>query len=79
MVALSDLVRAETATTLAALRRAGVRSTLMLTGDTVPTARHIAAQVGIDDVRAVLLRQDKVAVREVKGGLGQREERSTVR
>jgi heavy metal translocating P-type ATPase len=65
-VALADEVRAETPATLAALHRSGVRSTLMLTGDAEPTARHIAAQIGIDDVRAGLLPQDKVdAVRAV--------------
>lgn len=62
MVALADRVRAESAATVEALHRAGVRTTLVLTGDAEPTARHIAAQVGIDDVHAGLLPQDKVAV-----------------
>lgn len=61
-LALADEVRADAAATVADLRRAGVRRTLMLTGDAAPTARHVAAAVGIEDVRAGLLPQDKVAV-----------------
>lgn len=61
VVALSDEVRAESRATLAGLHAAGVASTLMLTGDAERTARHIAARIGIDDVRAGLLPQDKVA------------------
>ncbi|WP_152189968.1 heavy metal translocating P-type ATPase [Georgenia satyanarayanai] len=59
-VALADEMRVETPATMAALHRAGVRSTMMLTGDGEHVARHIARQAGIDDVRAELLPQDKV-------------------
>src|SRR5690606_23990685 len=52
--------------TMAALHRAGVRTTVMLTGDGEHVARHIAAQAGIDDVRSGLLPEDKVtAVRSL--------------
>jgi heavy metal translocating P-type ATPase len=61
-LALADRVRPEAHRTLAALRRSGVHHTLMLTGDAEPTARHIAEQIGVDDVRAGLLPQDKVDV-----------------
>jgi Cu+-exporting ATPase len=44
---------------LAALRTLGVRS-LMLTGDNEAAARHLAAEIGLDDVRAELLPADKV-------------------
>ncbi|HLT85691.1 MAG TPA: heavy metal translocating P-type ATPase, partial [Phototrophicaceae bacterium] len=60
-VALADELRAETPATMASLHRAGVRTTMMLTGDGEHVARHIAAQAGIDDVRADLLPEDKVA------------------
>ena len=51
---------------LAELKRAGVRHTLMLTGDNRATARAVAAELGVDEVRAELLPQDKVeAVREL--------------
>jgi len=46
------------------LRRHGVQSVVMLTGDSGGTARAIAAQLGVDDVRAELLPEDKVAVVE---------------
>jgi P-type E1-E2 ATPase len=61
-LALADHVRPEARRTLAALRRSGVRHTLMLTGDAEPTARHIADQIGVEDVRAGLLPQDKVDI-----------------
>jgi Cu+-exporting ATPase len=52
---------------LAALRALGVR-TLMLTGDNEAAARHLAQEIGLDDVRAELLPADKVdAVAELKG------------
>jgi P-type Cu+ transporter len=51
---------------LAALRALGVR-TLMLTGDNAAAARHLAAEIGLDDVRAELLPADKVgAIAELK-------------
>lgn len=62
LVALSDKVRPDARRTLAALHGAGVEHTLMLTGDAEATARHVAEQIGIDDVRAGLLPQDKVAI-----------------
>ena len=45
---------------LAALRRLGIKS-LMVTGDNAAAARHLAKAIGLDDVRAELLPQDKVA------------------
>lgn len=60
-IALADELRLETRATMASLRRAGIASTVMLTGDGEQVARHIAQQAGIDDVRAELLPEDKVA------------------
>ncbi|GAA1165672.1 heavy metal translocating P-type ATPase [Nesterenkonia sandarakina] len=60
-IALADELRLETRATMASLRRAGIVSTVMLTGDGEQVARHIAQQAGIDDVRADLLPQDKVS------------------
>ncbi|MBF0688670.1 MAG: cadmium-translocating P-type ATPase [Cellulomonas sp.] len=57
---LADELRAETSATMAALHRAGIRTTMMLTGDGEQVARRIATEAGIDDVRAELLPQDKV-------------------
>lgn len=59
-VALADAPRPEARPTIAALHRAGVRTAVMLTGDGQGVAEHVAAELGIDDVRAHLLPQDKV-------------------
>ncbi|MGC5582748.1 heavy metal translocating P-type ATPase [Ornithinimicrobium sp. W1665] len=59
-IVLADVVRAETTGTLAQLHRMGIARTVMLTGDAEGTARRVAAQVGLDDVRAGLLPEDKV-------------------
>ena len=66
--AVADTPRPETAEIVSALRAGGVR-TVMLTGDSSPVARAIAAEVGIDEVRAELLPEDKVAaIRELSEG-----------
>lgn len=57
---MSDLLRSEAPRTLAELKALGVRQTLMLTGDAWPTAEHIAAEAGLEDVRAECLPADKV-------------------
>ncbi|WP_235181112.1 heavy metal translocating P-type ATPase [Nesterenkonia sp. AN1] len=59
-IALADELRLETRATMSSLHRAGVNTTMMLTGDGEHVARHIAQQAGIDDVRADLLPEDKV-------------------
>ncbi|MBQ6118715.1 MAG: HAD-IC family P-type ATPase, partial [Clostridia bacterium] len=45
-----------------ALKRLGVTKTVMLTGDREAAAKTAAAQAGVDDYRAGLLPQDKVAI-----------------
>lgn len=60
LIALADAVRPEAPAALAALRRAGVETLVMLTGDNRETARRVAASVGFDEVRAELLPEDKV-------------------
>jgi len=65
-VSVADRPRRDARQALAELKRAGVRHTLMLTGDNRATARAVAAELGVDEVRAELLPQDKVeAVREL--------------
>jgi Cd2+/Zn2+-exporting ATPase len=49
---------------VAGLRLAGVRQTVMLTGDNRGTAEVIGRESGVDQVRAELLPQDKVAAVE---------------
>lgn len=59
-VTLADPVRPESVGAIEALRRAGVGTIVMLTGDNRATAERIAAEAGITDVRAELLPADKV-------------------
>lgn len=67
MLLLADTVRADAPAFVRALHALGVRPVVMLTGDAEPTARAVAASVGIDEVRAGLLPEDKVeAVRELR-------------
>lgn len=57
---MSDPIRRETRRTLAELKELGVTRTVMLTGDALATAEHIAAEAGLTDVRAECLPPDKV-------------------
>ena len=63
---MSDPIRGEARRTLAELKELGVTRTVMLTGDALATAEHIAAEAGLTDVRAECLPADKVeAVRSL--------------
>ena len=71
VIALADSLRPEAPEVIAALRTRGIEHLVMLTGDNRPTARAIAEQAGIDEVRAELLPEDKVAaVEELVGRHG---------
>ena len=58
-MALADTLRADAAETVARVRQAGVEPVL-LTGDHENAARHIAAQLGITQVQAGCLPEDKL-------------------
>ncbi len=60
-ILLRDEVRGNARDTLRELAALGVARTVMLTGDAEPTARFIAEDIGVDDVRAGLLPAQKVA------------------
>ena len=70
-IVIADTVKPDAARAIADLRAAGVKKTVMLTGDRTPVARAVAAELGIDEVHAELLPQDKVA--EVEALLTQTE------
>ena len=59
-IVISDVVKPTAAKAIAGLKRAGVRRTVMLTGDTEPVAKAVAGQLGITEYRAGLLPEDKV-------------------
>ncbi|MFB6168248.1 MAG: heavy metal translocating P-type ATPase [Haloferacaceae archaeon] len=61
VVAVADEVRPEAQWTVERLRDLGVERTVMLTGDNERTARAVANEVGVDDCRAGLLPDEKVA------------------
>ena len=63
-IAVADRVREDAKAMVDALHRAGVKRVVMLTGDAPLVARAIAAQTGIDDVRAGLLPEDKLTAIE---------------
>lgn len=66
IIALADRPRDNAKRAIAALHRAGVKKVVMLTGDNTPAAEAIAREVGIDEVHAQLLPEDKVTrVREL--------------
>jgi len=66
---VADTVKETSSEAIADLHRLGVR-TIMLTGDNQHTAEAIAGTVGIDEVRAELLPEDKLSVIETFQGGG---------
>ncbi|MCX5442590.1 heavy metal translocating P-type ATPase [Streptomyces sp. NBC_00056] len=61
VIGIADRLRPDAAATVAALTELTGRTPVLLTGDNARAARRLAAEVGITDVRAGLLPQDKVA------------------
>ena len=60
-ILIADALKPDAAQAVAGLRQAGVRKTVMLTGDSPAVAEHIGAKLGLDEVHAGLLPEDKVA------------------
>lgn len=64
VIGVADVVRPHVAETIRALKAAGVKRTVMLTGDNERVAHAIASSIGIDDVRADLMPEEKLHVIE---------------
>lgn len=59
-ILISDVVKEQSAQAIAALKAAGVKKTVMLTGDSDAVARQVAERLGLDEVKSELLPGDKV-------------------
>lgn len=59
-IVISDQVKPDAGQAIAALKAAGVRKTVMLTGDAKQVGEAVAAQLGLDEVHTQLLPTDKV-------------------
>ena len=73
-VLISDVVKEQSKAAIAALKREGVKKTVMLTGVSRQVAEHVATKLGLDEVKSELLPADKVAaVEELLAGKEKRE------
>lgn len=61
-IVLRDQIRAETVSTLKTLKDSGVHRVMILTGDVRATAEVVGVELGIDDVQAELLPEDKMRI-----------------
>lgn len=60
VISISDEIKPEAKAAIRQLRSAGVKQTIMLTGDNRHTAQLVGDELGLDAVHAELLPQDKV-------------------
>ena len=73
-ILISDVIKPRSAEAVSALRAAGVRETVMLSGDSKRVAEHVGAELGIDRVCGELMPADKVGkVEELLAGKPERE------
>lgn len=60
-IVIADEAKPDAGAAIASLKKQGVRKTVMLTGDAKAVGESVAAELGIDEVHAQLLPEDKVA------------------
>ena len=60
-IVISDVVKPHSKEAIAELKKAGVKKTIMLTGDADRVAKQVAADLGVDEVHSELLPGDKVS------------------
>lgn len=59
-IVIADQIKSDAAEAISQLKRAGIRSTVMLTGDRQTVAKDVALQLQLDEFQAELLPADKV-------------------
>lgn len=71
VIAVADAIRTESPSIIKKLKAMGIGETIMLTGDHPATAAAIAEEIGVTDVRAGLMPEDKLsAIKELKKQYG---------
>ena len=74
-ILISDMVKEGAKEAIAGLKAAGIRKTIMLTGDNRSVAESVAKELGIDEVKSELLPGDKVeAVESLLANKGPKEQ-----
>lgn len=59
-IVISDIAKPTSKQAIAALKKSGIKKTVMLTGDSENAAKRVAASIGIDEYKSQLLPADKV-------------------
>lgn len=59
-ILISDVVKPSSKEAMAALKKAGIKKTVMLTGDAEKVAKYVSEEIGIDEYHSELLPADKV-------------------
>ena len=72
LLGIADALKPDAAASIRALKALGISKTVMLTGDNPQTARAVADQLGIQDIQAELLPQDKLTQVEALQRQGRR-------
>ncbi len=70
VICIQDPIRNEAASVISALKTAGIKKIVMMTGDSERTASAIARQVGIDEYYSEVLPEDKAGFVEKEKSLG---------
>ncbi|MBR3438088.1 MAG: cadmium-translocating P-type ATPase [Clostridia bacterium] len=63
-IVIKDVIKQNSKSAIEALKKSGIRKTVMLTGDSSNVAENVSAQLGIDEVHSQLMPDDKVRIVE---------------
>lgn len=71
LIAVADTLRAEARATVARLKQIGIEHVVLLTGDNIHVATAMARELGVDEVHAGLLPEQKVdAIKQLRARYG---------